>query len=161
SVIVFRPTKPETRRVAAYLARELGLPPATGAVAALPKLDPSAASAGLREVMAGGVAFHNADLAPEERAVVEDAFRRGEGVKVVVATSTLAMGVNTPASTVIVAGVERPNGDAYTVAEYRNMIGRAGRQGFSTHGKSMVVCLTGMEEHRVWTHYVKGTPEAL
>jgi helicase len=162
SVIVFRVSKKETRYVAAYLARELGLPPATTAIASLPQTDLSTASQGLRDVLASGVAFHNADLAREERAAVEDAFRVGDGVKVIVATTTLAMGINTPASTVLIAGLDHPGDDApYSVAEYKNMAGRAGRLGFSDHGKSMIVCMTQMDEHRAWSQYVKGSPEAL
>jgi helicase len=163
SVIVFRESKSKTRSVAAYLARELGLPPATTAMAALPRTDLSTASQGLRGVLSGGVAFHNADLAREERAAVEDAFRSGDGVKVIVATTTLAMGINTPASTVIIAGLEHPgeDGGPYTVAEYKNMAGRAGRLGFAPRGKSMIVCLSAIEEHQRWSHYVKGNLEAL
>ena len=163
SVIVFREIKSMTRAVAAYLSRELGLPPAMAAMAALPQTDLSAASKALRDALAGGVAFHNADLALEERAAIENAFRKGDGVKVIVATTTLAMGINTPASTVIIAGLEHPGdeGGPYSVAEYKNMAGRAGRFGFSPRGKSMIVCLNPMEEHQLWSHYVKGSVESL
>lgn len=161
SVVVFRVTKSETRRVAAYLARHLGLPPADDAVRSLPTTDLTAASTALRDVLRAGVAFHNSDLAREERTVVEEAFRAGDGVKVIVATTTLAMGINTPASTVLIVGLEHPGGSPYTVAEYKNMSGRAGRLGFSDRGKSMIVSMTPFDEHRAWSHYVKGQPEGL
>lgn len=93
--------------------------------------------------------------------MVERAFRDRDGVRLLVATTTLAMGVNTPASTVVVVGLDHPNGDPYSVAEYKNMVGRAGRLGFSETGKSMVVCLSLADEYRFWTTYVKGEPEAL
>ena len=96
-VIVFRGTKSRTRHVAAYLGRELGLPRAANALAELPDGDLSAASIALRDCLSQGVAFHNSDLSRDERRVVETAFRESDGIHVVVATTTLAMGVNTPA----------------------------------------------------------------
>jgi helicase len=110
------------------------------------------------------VAFHNADLERDERRVVEEAFRAPKSeIRVIVATTTLAMGINTPAEAVVIAGLEHP-GDppvAYSVAEYKNMIGRAGRLGFADHGSSYVVALSGNDEYYFWEHYVRGNPEAL
>jgi replicative superfamily II helicase len=161
-VIVFRVEKSTTRSVAAYLASDLTLPAALGAIEALPKGDPSASSESLVECLRHGVAFHNADLTREERSVVERSFReRAGGVPVLVATTTIAMGVNTPASTVVIVGLEHPGGEPYSVAEYKNMVGRAGRLGFSEAGKSMIVCLSAAEEYRMWTTFVQGRPEAL
>ncbi len=98
-VIVFRETKGEARGCANYLADALGLPPASQALAQMPAGDPSRANADLRTALQRGVAFHNADLEPEERRIVEDEFRRpSSGLRVIAATTTLAMGVNTPAS---------------------------------------------------------------
>ena len=39
------------------------------------------------------------------------------------------MGVNTPAWSVVIAGLEHPD-SPYSVAEYKNMVGRAGRLGY-------------------------------
>src|SRR5262249_35796063 len=108
-VIVFRETKGETRGCAKYLSAALGMPPAAQALAQLPAGDPSQASADLRNTLACGVAFHNADLEPEERRIIEEEFRRlGSGLRVIAATTSLAMGVNTPASSVIIAGLDHP-----------------------------------------------------
>jgi replicative superfamily II helicase len=161
SVIVFRESKSETRSVAAYLCPELGLPAAINAINQLPSGDPSTSSAELRECMRRGVAFHNADLDREERQVIERAFRDRDGVRVLVATTTLAMGVNTPASSVVIRGLQHPGGDEYTVAEYKNMSGRAGRYGFTEAGKSFLVCTSAAEEWKLWNGYVRGKPEAL
>ncbi len=159
-VIVFRETKGETVRVAQYLARALALPPAQTALDALPEGDPSRASAALRAVLASGVAFHNADLDREERRVVEEGFRdQGAAIRVIVATTTLAMGVNTPAEAVIIVGLEHPGPQPYTVAEYKNIAGRAGRLGLSQRGTSYLLARTPKEEHDAWTGYVRNTPE--
>jgi hypothetical protein len=74
-VIVFRETQGETIGCANYLARSLGLPPAQDTIDALPTGDPSVSSADLRRTLAGGVAFHNADLDRDERLAIEEHFR--------------------------------------------------------------------------------------
>ena len=159
-VLVFRETKPIVRATALYLARGLGLARAATVLATLPAGDPSAASSILRETLGGGVAFHNADLDREEREAVEGSFRDPDGeIKVLVATTTLAMGVNTPAWSVVIEGLTHPGGVPYSVAEYKNMVGRAGRLGWTPTGKAFLIA--PHEEHHMWSSYVLGQPEAL
>jgi hypothetical protein len=45
------------------------------------------------------------------------------------------------------------------VAEYKNMVGRAGRLGFATEGTAYTLAVTGSDEHYIWSHYVSGSPE--
>jgi replicative superfamily II helicase len=162
SVIVFREVKGDARGCARYLAQSLDLPPAQAVIDSLPAGDPSTASGQLREALQGGVAFHIADLDPEERQLVEDEFRSpGSSIKVIAATTTLAMGVNTPAEAVIIAGLTHP-GDTpkpYSVAEYKNMAGRAGRLPFTERGASFLLAPSPHEEDYFWSKYVKGQPE--
>ena len=161
-VIVFRETRGETRGCANYLARELGLPPARDALAQLPGGDLSQASHTLREVLAAGVAFHNSHLGREERRIIEEEFRRPDsGLRVIVATTTLAMGVNTPASSVVIAGLTHPDGSSYSVAEYKNLVGRAGRLGFTERGTSYLVAMSPHEAQDFWGRYVTAAPEDL
>jgi helicase len=161
-VIVFRETKGEARGCAHYLAETLGLPPAGEALAQMPQGDPSQASLDLRNALACGVAFHNADLEPEERRIVEEEFRRPEsGLRVIAATTTLAMGVNTPASSVVIAGLDHPGDEPYSVAEYKNLVGRAGRLGYSEKGTSYLLALDPRAEHDLWARYVTAQPEDL
>jgi helicase len=159
-VIVFRNTKGATVGCATYLANALALDPCRAALDALPAGDPSVTSGALRRVLAGGVAFHNADLDRAERLALEAAFR-GRELRVLVATSTLAMGVNTPASTVIIVELQQWDGTPYTVAEYKNMVGRAGRLGFTERGRSVIIATDGRSEHAAWQRYVLGRPEDL
>jgi helicase len=161
-VIVFRETKGEARGCANYMAGALGLPPATEALAQMPGGDPSQASADLRDALAQGVAFHNADLEREERRIVEEEFRRpGSGLRVIAATTTLAMGINTPASSVIIAGLDHPGDEPYSVAEYKNLVGRAGRLGYAEKGTSYLLALDPRAEHDLWSRYVTAAPEDL
>lgn len=161
-VIVFRETKGDARGTANYLAATLSLPAARDAIAQMPAGDPSQASEDLRRSLVGGVAFHNADLEREERRIIEEEFRRpSSGLRVIAATTTLAMGVNTPATSVIIAGLDHPGGKPYSVAEYKNLVGRAGRLGFAEKGTSYLLALDGRTEHDYWHRYVTGAPEDL
>ena len=164
-VIVFRETTGETRHGALYLAEALALPAADAAMADLPAGDPSQASGQLRQVLARGVAFHNSHLDREERRVIEEHFRRQETrLRVIVATTTLAMGVNTPASAVVIVGLEHPGPQgpqAYSIAEYKNLVGRAGRLGYAERGASFLIATSQHEEHHYWNRYVAGAPENL
>lgn len=161
-VIVFRETKPITQATAEYLKDNLDLPPATQTLDLLPTGDPSVASAQLRGCVERGVAFHNADLDREERYAIETTFRDpNSSLKVLVATTTLAMGINTPAWSVIIAGLEHPGDQPYSVAEYKNMVGRAGRLGFTPKGKSFLIAPTPADAYKLWNAYVIGKPEDL
>jgi helicase len=161
-VIVFREQKGQARGCAGYLAGSLGLPPATAAIERLPSADPSRASEALRTALAGGVAFHHSDLTPDERQVIEEEFRsEGSGLRVIAATTTLAMGLNTPASSVVICGLEHPGPTPYSVAEYKNLVGRAGRLGYAERGTSYLLALTPRDEHDLWQRYVTAAPEDL
>jgi helicase len=161
-VIVFRSTRGETVGTAQYLASALHLAGATEAIDALPEGDPSNTSAELRQVLARGIGFHNSDLDRDERAVLEGAFRDPDsGLKVLVATTTLAMGINTPAEAVVVAGLTHPGPKAYSVAEYKNMAGRAGRLGHGSAGESFIIATGDIGPSDAWTRYIQGSPEAI
>ncbi len=106
-VIVFRNQKGPAEGCANYLAKELGLPPAIDVLAELPKHDLSSTSPILQACLQGGTAFHNSNLTREERILIERAFRDPDGnIRVLAATTTVAAGINTPASTVILAEQE-------------------------------------------------------
>lgn len=158
-VIVFRNKKGSAEGCAKYLADELGLPAAEGALAALPTRDLSSSSARLRLCLVGGTAFHNTNLFPEEKEVVERAFRNPKGkVRVLAATTTVAAGINTPASTVILAEQQfvGEDGRPFTVAEYKNMAGRAGRLGFNEEGQAIILANNGYERETLFGRYVMG-----
>lgn len=163
-VIVFRNARGPASGCAEYLASELGFPAAQDVIDALPEGDPSAMSDRLRRSLEGGVAFHNGDLTRDERVAVERGFRRPDGgIHVLVATSTVAAGVNTPASTVIIVETHFPGVEPtpYTVAQFKNMAGRAGRLGYETEGKAIVIAETGFERSALFRKYVEGRPEAI
>jgi len=163
-VIVFRATKGDTVGGARYLGQSLQLPPASDALSLLPQGDRSASSEDLRNSLQGGIGFHNADLDRDERVALETCFRNPDSpLRVLVATTTLAMGVNTPAEAVVVAGLRHPGrpGDPYSIAEYKNMAGRAGRPGHTDAGESYIIATEEPGPASAWEHYVCGEPEAI
>jgi helicase len=163
-IIVFRNQRGFAEGCAEYLARELGLVPATDAIEKLPTQDTSTTSSRLNRCLAGGVAFHNTNLNPMERTVVERSFRDPHSnLRVLAATTTVAAGLNTPASTVILAEQEfvGEDGRSFTVAEYKNMAGRAGRVGFNEQGKAIILADTCNEAVVLYHKYVMGKLDTL
>jgi len=163
-VIVFRNKRGSASGCAKYLAAELGLPPANDEISQLPTFDLSVTSQVLRECLLGGTAFHTTDLDREERILIERAFRaQNDHVRVLAATTTVAAGINTPASTVILVEHKFPGAisQPYTVAEYKNMAGRAGRLGYKEEGKAILLADTPAERNQLFRKYVFGTPEPI
>ncbi len=163
-VIVIRATRGDARGAALYLAGALGLPPALDALDALPAGDPSISSAELRHCLRGGTAFHVSDLDRDERRLIEDAYRAPDStIRVMVATTTLAQGVNMPAETVVIPELRRRTGAStfqpYRVADYKNMAGRAGRFGLTERGRAVVLAYSRGDAIQIWSQYVNGTPE--
>ena len=161
-VIVFRSMKGQTEGTAGYLRQHLGLPAASSALSTLPAGDLSASSRVLRDCLAGGVGFHNSDLDRDERAALEAAFREKDSdLRVLVSTTTLAMGINTPAEAVVIAGLQHPFSAPYSIAEYKNIAGRAGRPGLADAGESYIIASDRPSPLEAWHRYVRGTPEAI
>ena len=105
--------------------------------------DGSATVKALSNSVRGGVGFHHAGLTSSQRKVIENGFRNGN-LQCIVATPTLAQGVNLPASRVVVRDTRRWSTIAsrsmpLPVMEVRQMMGRAGRPGFDDFGESFLV----------------------
>lgn len=118
----------------------------------------------LRTCVSGGVAFHHAGLTHGQRGAIESAFKQGDLVGIV-ATPTLAAGVNLPARRVLVRDVKRFDDGAsrpMPVMEVRQMLGRAGRPRYDDFGEAWVLCkgTDGWEvADRIADHYFHGPVE--
>ncbi len=64
----------------------------------------------LASCLRNGVSFHHAGIESKQRTLIEDGFKKKRCVKAIVCTTTLAMGVDYPASWVIVRDLKRFNG---------------------------------------------------
>lgn len=87
---------------------------------------------------------HHGLLLPTERQLHESLFRRPDGVSVLVATSTLAQGMNLPSHVVIIAGDSKFDEENKQLAQMKahdllNAAGRAGRAGQSSYGLVLVI----------------------
>jgi replicative superfamily II helicase len=169
SVLLFAPTKRLAREWALALAERLELPPATRALETLTALEPSHGRALLAELLQAGVAYHSADLPWALRAAVERAYDAGE-VRALVATSTLAQGVNLTGRNVIIAPFQiendrltsEPTGVALSRGRFQNAGGRAGRWGREQDfGRAILVAATRDEAERMMAHYIGQAPEPL
>jgi helicase len=110
-----------------------------------------------------GVAFHNASLTNPERRVVERAFR-DRGLKVLVATPTLAAGINLPARRVIVRDTSRYDDRLGVQApipalEVHQMLGRAGRPRYDPVGEALLVARAEDDLDRLFDRYLQAEPE--
>ncbi|MEM2004786.1 MAG: DEAD/DEAH box helicase [Zestosphaera sp.] len=110
----------------------------------------------LSRVIVKGLAYHHAGLSLSSRRIVERGFR-DRVLRAVIATPTLSAGINLPARRVLVytrrfEGFIKP----ITVAEFKQMAGRAGRPQYDPYGEAIVADVTSEEEG--W-NYVLGKPE--
>ena len=82
-------------------------------------------------------AFHNADLSKEKRSEVEKAYK-AKKLQYLIATSTLAYGVNLPARRVAIVGVTRGM-DMVDILDLIQECGRAGRPRYDTVGDAHII----------------------
>ncbi len=112
-----------------------------------------------------GVAFHNASLTNSERRIVERAFR-DRALKVLVATPTLAAGINLPARRVIVRDTSRYDDRIgmqapISALEVHQMLGRAGRPRFDPVGEALLLARGPEEEEELLDGYLAAGPEPI
>ncbi|KAM9488100.1 activating signal cointegrator 1 complex subunit 3 [Clarias gariepinus] len=97
----------------------------------------------LKLTLAFGIGLHHAGLHERDRKTVEELFVNCK-IQVLIATSTLAWGVNFPAHLVIVKGTEYFDGKThryvdYPITDVLQMMGRAGRPQFDDQGKAVIL----------------------
>lgn len=118
----------------------------------------------LARCIEGGVAFHHAGLLPKQKKLIEDNFRKGL-IKAIVATPTLAQGVNLPSHRVVIRDAKRfyeGFGSRYIpVFEYKQMAGRAGRPDFNAEGEAILMAKTEEEAFELVERYINGEPERI
>jgi DNA polymerase theta len=171
SVLVFCATRSASEATASVLAQLLNVPERHIAVKN-DVLQSTASKYGIRQVnrtsiaaeigrlgsshskklavlVAQGVGYHHAGMEPDDKELLELAFKCG-AISVLCATSSLAAGVNLPARRVIFRHpyVGRPT-NFLDAANYRQMRGRAGRAGIDTHGESFLLVLQKSTERKL------------
>jgi helicase len=117
----------------------------------------------LRSCVKRGVAFHNAGLTNEQRRFIESNFKKGR-IKVIIATPTLAAGINLPARRVIIREVQRYEEGGYvpiSVMEIKQMCGRAGRPRYDTEGEAILVARNEDEASLMMENYLLASSEEI
>jgi helicase len=111
-----------------------------------------------------GVAFHNAGLSSIQRRVVERGFKN-RIIKCIVATPTLAAGVNIPAQRVIIRDLWRyePNFGMHPIPilEYKQQAGRAGRPRYDKFGDAITIAKNVAQKDEIYNNYVLGDTEPI
>ena len=138
-VLVFCGSKPRVEKTAELLARHLPsrlpeplqrvMQARQDIIQSIKKACFGAIEPVLKMSILAGVAYHHGDVAEATKSIIETGYRRGH-LNIIVCTTTLATGVNLPAQRVIICGIVMyTNGSVWTVDQFRQMSGRAGRGG--------------------------------
>ncbi|KAG2077885.1 P-loop containing nucleoside triphosphate hydrolase protein [Suillus decipiens] len=149
-ILVFCPTRKGTITTAKQLAKEYE--ETMKANQLLPwnmplQIDQTFHDKDLAPLAALGIGVHHAGLTIGDRKSIEDLYLR-KVLRVLLATSTLAVGVNLPAHLVVIKGVKLyQNGESkeYSDLDIMQMMGRAGRPQFDTEGVAIILCETELE----------------
>ncbi|MFH8132245.1 MAG: DEAD/DEAH box helicase, partial [Candidatus Aenigmatarchaeota archaeon] len=111
-----------------------------------------------------GVAFHHAGLLFQQKSLIEENFRKGL-IKVIVATPTLAYGVNLPSWRVIMRDLKRyqPGIGAVFVSilDVQQMLGRAGRPQYDDFGEGIILSKSEEEAEEIIEYYIYGEAEEI
>ncbi len=107
----------------------------------------------LKLCLAFGIGMHHAGLHERDRRTVEELFVN-QKIQVLIATSTLAWGVNFPAHLVIIKGTEFFDGKTkryvdFPITDVLQMMGRAGRPQFDDQGTACIFV------HDIKKHFYK------
>jgi helicase len=118
----------------------------------------------LAACIADGTAFHHAGLGSTQRRAVEGAFKQ-RLIKALVATPTLAAGVNLPAKRVVVRDLKRFEANfgqvPLPVLEVKQMCGRAGRPRYDKEGEAVLLAKSEDEVEQLMEQYVYAEPERI
>ncbi|MEW6070453.1 MAG: helicase-related protein, partial [Candidatus Thermoplasmatota archaeon] len=116
----------------------------------------------LANCVAKGVAFHHAGLSNAQRSLIEQNFKN-HLIKCIVATPTLAWGVNLPARRVVVRDLWRYEhglgASPLSVLEVLQMMGRAGRPQYDSYGEAILIAKNEVERFKILENYLLGESE--
>ena len=172
-VLVFVNTRRSTQATAAKIAQAvyplLNQEEKKSLAALAKKIEGSRAEATkicrkLSEAVQKGAAFHHAGLRPEQRKLIENAFRNNL-IKVISATPTLAAGVNLPARRAIIRDYRRYEAGLgscrIAVFEYKQMCGRAGRPQYDDYGEAVLIARSNQESEALFEEFILAEPEPI
>jgi helicase len=162
--LLFTSTRHNCLGLASGLARLFNLAPARRTLDLFEDFPDTLQKANLMECLKHGIGFHNADLSAGIRNLLESGFREGD-IRLMVATSTLAMGVNFPSKNVFMEPIKCYNGrDGQPImkpilaSDYNQIAGRAGRLGHTEDfGRAIFIATDDVRREVLWESYIYGT----
>lgn len=111
-----------------------------------------------------GVAFHHAGLESAQRRLVEQGFK-DRFIKCIIATPTLAAGVNIPARRVIIRDLWRYDENfgmtPLPILEYKQQAGRAGRPRYDTVGDAITIAKDSHQKDQIFYNYILADTEPI
>ncbi len=126
--------------------------------------EPTIVGKRLSSFIRNGAAFHNAGLTNSQRKSVENAFKQGH-IRCIVATPTLAAGINLPARRVIVRDYRRYDANFGSIPipnlEIKQMMGRAGRPRYDDVGEAVLLAKSSKEKGFLLDNYLLSDTEAI
>jgi helicase len=126
--------------------------------------EPTIVGETLAKCIEKGVAFHNAGLSSFQRRVVEKKFRE-HIIKCIIATPTLAAGVNIPARRVIIRDLWRYDPlfgmRPIPILEYKQQAGRAGRPKYDDIGEAIVTINNKQQKEQILWNYLLSETEPI
>jgi len=152
-VLIFLKDKKTVHEVAKEISQKVNFPKAEDAIKEISSSEKTFISEFLIKLLSKGICIHHADLTYEQREIIERYFRRGD-IRILVSTSTLALGVNLPCKNVLVeprkwyfdkkSGVLSMAG--ITKSDFESMGGRAGRFKIEKDfGRAVIVALAELK----------------
>ena len=112
----------------------------------------------LAKCVESGIAFHHAGLTYQQRQFIEKNFKNGR-IKCIVATPTLAAGINLPARRVIIRDTTRfesgYGNSPVPVMEIKQMCGRAGRPGYDPYGEAILIAKSDNDFDHLMQDYLE------
>jgi helicase len=117
----------------------------------------------LARLVRSGTAFHHAGLVNSQRSIIEKAFKDGL-IKTICSTTTLGLGVNLPAHTVLVKDISRYSEMGSTgmpINEMLQLFGRAGRPKYDKEGRGLIIASTDERIEELSRRYLTAKPEPI
>jgi helicase len=113
----------------------------------------------LKNCLDSGIGFHHAGLSRHAKSVLEEGFDQGD-IKAIVATSTLAAGVNLPIKRVFVLEPKLGR-EEMLVSQYKNLAGRAGRPRLDEPGEAVLFEQNETQAIPAISNYINGDIDPL
>jgi len=172
-ILIFCSTRKSTEALAERLAKIVSSKLGKGDIELLKKLSeeienvlevPTEQCKRLARCVKNGTAFHHSGLVGRQKRLIEENFRNGL-IRVLVATTTLAAGVDLPAFRVLIKEAKRYHplyGSIYIpILEYYQMIGRAGRPRYDSFGESIIIAKNEDDVEELKERFIFGEPEPI